>query len=112
MFDSNLVVFAQGAPQSGLGSMLLPMGIMFVIFYFLVWRPQSEERKEHENFVKGLKSGDEVVTAGGLLGTVSAVDGLVVTIEISKGTKVKVLKSQVQGSKAKLVQGAKAESDE
>ncbi len=111
MFDYILLMQAQPSPTQSLMSMLPAMLMMFGVFYLLVWRPQSKERQTHENFVKGLKSGDLVVTTGGLLGKVKSVDGNVVTLEVSKGTRVEFLKSQIQGTQAKLVKGESGDDD-
>ena len=65
------VLFAQAAPvgPSPFGSLFM-FGSIFAIFYFLVIRPQSKQRKEHEAKVMGLKKGDQVITAGGIVGEV------------------------------------------
>lgn len=96
---------AAGPPSAGdaIISMLTPLVLVFFVFYFLMWRPQAKRQQEHQSFLNALKSGDEVVTAGGLLGTVRGVDGKVVTVEVAKGVKIKVLKSQVRGSRKSIV---------
>ena len=101
----NLLAQAGAAPSGAdqLISMVTPLIMIFVVFYFLMWRPQSKRQQEHQSFLNALKSGDEVVTAGGVIGTVRAVDGKVVTVEVSKGTKIKVLKTQIRGSRETLV---------
>lgn len=79
----------------------MPILLIFVVFYFIMWRPQAKRQKEHESFLAGLKSGDEIVTTGGLLGTVRAIDDDIVTLEVSKGTKIRILKSQIRLSRDK-----------
>ena len=106
MIDYILLMQAQPTPTQSLMSMLPAMLMMIGVFYLLVWRPQAKEREEHDNFTKALKVGDEVVTMGGMLGRVKSVDDKVVTIEVAKGTKIRFLKSQIQGTQAKLVKGA------
>ena len=73
-------------------SFFLMMGAIFLIFYFLVIRPQNKQQKEREEFLKTAAKGDDVVTQGGLHGRVAAVDGDVLEVEIArvKGDKVKV----------------------
>lgn len=73
-------------------SFFLMMGAIFLIFYFLVIRPQQKTQKEREEFLKTAAKGDDVVTQGGLHGRVAAVDGDVLEVEIArvKGDKVKV----------------------
>jgi len=98
-------------PQpAGLGDMLLPLGLMFLVFYFLLIRPNQKKSKQREDFVKNIKKGDEVITSGGLLGKVSGVTDIYLTLDISENVKVKVLKSHVSFS-AKEVQQEKKENE-
>lgn len=101
----SLLAQAAGTPSTAdtIVGMLTPFILIFFVFYFLMWRPQAKRQNAHQSFLNALKSDDEVVTAGGILGTVRSVDGNVVTIEVSKGTKIKVLKSQIRGSREALV---------
>jgi preprotein translocase subunit YajC len=88
---------AQGAGVTG-GSQLAPLLMMVVfiaIFYFLLIRPQQRKAKEHQAMVSKLAQGDEVVTAGGLLGRVLEVGDTFVTLEIAEGVRVKVQRFQV-----------------
>ena len=62
---------------------MLPIILMFVVLYFLMIRPQMKRQKEHRNLVAGLSKGDEVITAGGMLGKVTKVDDNYITLEIS-----------------------------
>ena len=71
------------------------VGVFFVIFYFLLFRPQQKRAKEHQNLVSKLAAGDEVVTTGGLLGKVAEVGDTFVTLEIAEGVRVKVQKVQI-----------------
>lgn len=102
---------APGAMEQ-LTSMLVPLAIIFFIFYLLIWRPQSKERQKLQEFLDRLSVGDEVVTVGGILGKVTSIDTDVVTLEISKGTKLRVLRRSIQGSKEKaLSKGDTSEDD-
>ncbi|HUL18404.1 MAG TPA: preprotein translocase subunit YajC [Steroidobacteraceae bacterium] len=74
---------------------LLMVGVFFVIFYFLLFRPQQKRAKEHQNLLSKLATGDEVVTTGGLLGKVTEVGESFVTLEIADGVRIKVQKMQV-----------------
>jgi len=74
----------------------LPMIALFVIFYFLLIRPQQKRQKDHKNMVAGLAKGDEVVTMGGVLGKIKAVDDNFITLEIAKGTEIRVQRMSVQ----------------
>ncbi len=107
---------AQTAPPtqtSPFGSLtgLLPLLAIFVLFWFLFIRPQSRQQKEHANFVASLKKGDEVVTQGGIIGTVTLVEDRTVTVDVGGGTKLRILKAQVAGQwKPVEAQPAKAEA--
>jgi len=86
-----------GAGSAGSGIMsFLPMIALFVIFYFLLIRPQQKRQKEHKTMVAGMAKGDEVVTMGGVLGKVIAVDDNFLTVEIAKGTEIRVQRMSVQ----------------
>jgi len=92
-FISN--AWAQGAPQGDPFGFLLPMLIIFGAFYFLLIRPQQKRQKAHAELVKGLSTGDEVVTAGGILGKVTSVSDHYATLEIADEVEIKVQKSTV-----------------
>ncbi|MBT8051407.1 MAG: preprotein translocase subunit YajC [Gammaproteobacteria bacterium] len=81
-------------PQAGLMS-FLPLIIIFVIFYFLLIRPQMKRAKEHKNLVAALSVGDEVVTNGGLLGKITKVGESFVTVEVGENVKVKLQRHAV-----------------
>ncbi len=85
---------AAGGGQSAITSMV-PLVIMFAIFYFLLIRPQQKKAKEHKALLEALKKGDQVVTAGGMHGKVSAVDDNVVTIEVANGVNIKFNKGHI-----------------
>ena len=76
---------------------LLMLGVMLVIFYFLLIRPQQKRAKEHKQMVGGLTRGDNVITSSGIYGRVVGIDGQVVTLEIAKNTHVRVLRHFVGG---------------
>jgi len=88
--------WAQGTGMTG-GGQLAPllMMVFIAIFYFLLIRPQQRKAKEHQAMVAKLAQGDEVVTAGGLLGRVLDVGDTFVTLEIADGVRVKVQRFQV-----------------
>ncbi len=74
------------------------LGGMLLIFYFLMWRPQSKRAKEHKTLLEGLSKGDEVVMNGGLMGRVVRVDDQYAVIEIGQNMEVKVQKAAVASS--------------
>lgn len=75
---------------------LLPLVAVFIIFYFLMIRPQMKRAKELKAMVDALQKGDEVVTAGGELGRVTKVSGSYVTLEIATNVEVLVQKATIQ----------------
>lgn len=74
---------------------LIMLALMFAIFYFLLIRPQQKRAKQHRELVNALKSGDQIVTAGGIYGKVAAVEETTVTIEIATGVKVKMNRASI-----------------
>ena len=98
--------FAQSAGSSAGGFSiggLIPFILIFVIFYFLLIRPQQKRVKEHKNMVQSLKRGDTIVSAGGIIGKiVKATDGSdEITVEISKGVNVDIARQMVSELKTK-----------
>lgn len=101
---------AQTAPEGGQTSPLtsfLPFILIAVVFYFIFFRPQAKQQKQHQAFLGGLKKGDEVVTQGGIIGTVVVVEDRTVTIDVGQGNKLRVLKAQI-GGQWKQVESAPA----
>ncbi|KAA0444605.1 MAG: preprotein translocase subunit YajC [Candidatus Thioglobus sp.] len=96
--------FAEGTGISAAGlSDLIPLALLFVVFYFLLIRPQQKRAKEHKMLLTALKTGDEVVTNGGIIGVVKSVDESFANIEVASGVVVKV---QKQGINQKLPKGS------
>jgi len=106
--------YAQAADGSLIGGLesFLPLILIFVVFYFLLIRPQQKKMKDHKALLGSIRRGDKVVTGGGILGTVTKViDDIEINIEISDGVKVRVQRSllstvipktePVSGSKSK-----------
>ena len=85
---------ASAGPESSILS-FMPIILMFVVLYFLMIRPQMKRQKEQKAMMDALGKGDEVITAGGLLGKVSKVSEAYVNLEIADGTEVVVQKSAV-----------------
>lgn len=91
--------FAQTAPEGAQNPIVgfLPFILIALVFYFIFFRPQQRQAKQHQAFVAALKKGDEVLTQGGIIGTVVLVEDRTVTIDVGGGTKLRVLKNQVAG---------------
>jgi preprotein translocase subunit YajC len=88
---------AQGAEAQGGGTLelILPLLLMFGIFYFLLIRPQQKKAKEHKNMVGALGKGDEIITNGGLLAKITGVDDNFLSCKISDNVEVKIQRHAV-----------------
>ncbi|MHC1698161.1 MAG: preprotein translocase subunit YajC [Geobacteraceae bacterium] len=73
----------------------IPLIFMFAIFYFLLIRPQQKKAKEHKALLETLKKGDQVVTAGGIHGKVTAIDDGVIVMEIATGVNIRINKGYI-----------------
>jgi preprotein translocase subunit YajC len=92
-----------GAGQGGAGGMigsLIPLVLIFVIFYFLLIRPQQKKAKEHKAMIASLKKGDKIVTSGGIYGVIEAVSANTVTVKVSENVKVKFGKAYIAALRA------------
>lgn len=95
---SGLVAQASGEPGAAGGLIsMLPILLMFAVIYFLMIRPQQKQAKQHRAFLDSLKAGDEVVTNAGIFGRVVSIADNVVTLEIARDVKVRMLKGQILG---------------
>lgn len=97
-----LPAFAQAAaPAAGGGDFMstligiLPLLLMFPILWFLVIRPQQKRAKAHQDMIKGLQKGDQVVTYGGLIGKVRAIQDDEIKVELAPNTEVRVVRSMI-----------------
>ena len=86
-----------GGGASGLG-LLVPLVLMGVLFYFLLIRPQQRRARAARDLISSVEVGDEIMTAGGILGTVTAMDDddELLTLEVAPGTRIRVVKRAVQ----------------
>lgn len=94
--------FAQTAPAAAAGSdmqstlmSMLPLVLMFVVLYFVMIRPQMKKQKEHRAMIDALAKGDEIATAGGMLGKVSKLGDSYVTLEVAAGVEIQIQRSAV-----------------
>ena len=86
---------AAGAQQQSTLTSLLPLALMFAVLYFFILRPQAKKAKLHQELLKNLKRGDEVITSGGIYGKVDGITEEFVTLEIASETKMKVLRQSI-----------------
>ena len=95
MTSSTLLLSAAAAPSGGASIFVqtIPLVLVFVIFYFLMIRPQQKRMKEHQAQIAAVKKGDRVVTGGGLIGKVTKVGETEVEVELGQGVKVTAVKS-------------------
>lgn len=92
-FISDAMAAAESQPDPIMS--FLPLVLIFVVFYFLLIRPQTKRAKEHKKMVEGLAKGDEVVTTGGLLGRITQLGENFVQVKIAEGVEVKVQRQAV-----------------
>lgn len=85
---------AGGQGAAGFGG-LIPIILMFVIFYFLLIRPQQKRTKEHREMIANLKKGDRIVTSGGIYGRITGLDENTLTVEIADKVRVKMVRGNV-----------------
>ena len=86
---------AEGQAPGGMGQMMVPMLIIFAIFYFMLIRPQQRKEKERKAMINDLKTGARVVFSGGIMGTVANVKEHTFVIKIADGVKVEVARGAV-----------------
>lgn len=86
-----------GQPGSPMGAAasLIPLVLIFVIFYFLLIRPQQKKAKEHKSMLESIKRGDKVITSGGIYGVVESVETNTLTLKIAENVKVKFGKGYI-----------------
>ena len=87
----------QGGGPGGIALQLVPMVLIFAIFFFLLIRPQQRERKRRDEMLRSLKKGDRVVTSGGLIGTIVGLNEQTVNLRIADTVRVECLRSAVTG---------------
>ena len=87
---------AIGGAAGGFAS-FIPLILIFVVFYFLLIRPQQKQAKQHQSFLSELKKGQKVLTKGGIYGVIQSLNDNVLTIEIAKDVVIKVSRDAVAG---------------
>jgi preprotein translocase subunit YajC len=105
------VAYAMGGKDAAGGMAgLIPLLLMFVIFYVLLIRPQQKQAKKREEYIKNLKLGDRVVTTGGLHGEVKGMTDTTLTLEIADKVRVKVTRSAIGGSSQEAAASTESKS--
>jgi preprotein translocase subunit YajC len=87
---------AAGAPQGSPFVTLIMLGVLFAAFYFILIRPQAKRAKEQKAMIAALAKGDEVVTAGGMLGRIANLGEAYVALDIAEGVEIKVQRQAIQ----------------
>ncbi len=96
LFETTACAAYAGAPGGDAGLInIIMLGGFVLIFYFLLIRPQNKRRKEHQELVSSLNKGDEVVTAGGVVGTITKVEDDFVKVQVSDAVEMRIQKSAV-----------------
>lgn len=102
----------ESAAQGGAGLMnFLPFVLVFVIFYFLLIRPQQKRAKEHRIMLENLKKNDRVITAGGIYGTIVSLDDTALTLEIAEKVRIKILRANIAAQVGKTGDKEKTEKE-
>jgi len=95
----NNYVFAQSrqevSPGTGMFTSFFPLILIFVIFYFLLIRPQQKKMREHQKMLSALKKGDHILTNGGIYGTIVNIKGNILEVKITEETKIQLARSAV-----------------
>lgn len=95
----NIILAQSNAAQPGysaFASIIIPLGLMFLILYFLILRPQKREQQRHQNMLNNLKRGDKVITAGGIIGRIHSIGDRTVVLDLGNKVKVEFLKSTIR----------------
>jgi preprotein translocase subunit YajC len=93
---------ADAAVPAGMANItqFVPLILIFIVFYFLLIRPQQKKAKEHQNYLANLKKGDKVITGGGIHGQITGITDTVVTLEVAENVRIKVSRSAIAGAAA------------
>jgi preprotein translocase subunit YajC len=105
MFSAMLLQIGGGA--GGFGGFLIPLGLMFGIMYLMVIMPQQRQRKKTQEMLSSLKTGDKVITNGGIYGTVNGIDGDSLIVKISAEPPVKIRISRAAIAQVEASEDAK-----
>ncbi|MFC2002416.1 preprotein translocase subunit YajC [Chloroflexota bacterium] len=90
---------APGAEGGGSWTPIIFLGLLFVIFYFLLIRPQRKKQKEHQHLVEELRKGDRVITAGGIYGQIESLDQDSAVLKIESGVTIRIARASIAGKR-------------
>lgn len=114
MFISEALANAgQSAGQGNFASIAIQLGLVFLIFYFLLIRPQQKKMKQHTEMLMNIKKGDMIVTGGGIYAEVKKIEDMYITVEIAEGTEIVINRSTIRdvvGAEDKKAVKTKAET--
>ena len=96
-FELALTLASAAAPSGSTAFVvqIMPLRFIFIIFYFLMIRPQQKQRREMQNMLSNLQKGDRIVTRGGIVGTIDKVEEQTVRIEVGSGPKLRIQRDYV-----------------
>src|SRR5258707_15292042 len=100
-------IVLQASGSSGFGGFLIPLGLMFAIMYFMVIMPQQKQRKKTQEMLAALKTGDKIITNGGIYGSITGIDGDSVLLKISAEPQVKIRISRAAIAQVEASEDAK-----
>jgi preprotein translocase subunit YajC len=99
---------APAGPGAGGIASFIPLILIFIVFYFLLIRPQQKKAKEHQQFLNNLRKGERIVTSGGIHGRITGLTDSTVTVEIADGVRIKVNRGSIMGTVADVEKLASA----
>ena len=105
MFDfliNNAYAQDKVVPQAGGIMTFVPFILIFVIFYFLLIRPQKKKMQEEQAMIGALSKGDEIFTKSGIIGVITGMTEKIITLEVAEGTKIKIIRGQIGGLAKKI----------
>lgn len=87
---------AAAAPQASVASTLIQLALIFIVFYFILIRPQQKKISQHQAMLEAIKKGDKIITGGGIYGTVTKADGIKLEVKIAEGLTITVNRATVR----------------
>jgi preprotein translocase subunit YajC len=108
-----MILFASGASGAqGFSSLILFLGLLVVIWYLLIIRPQSRQRHKTQEMIANLKTGDRVVTNGGIVGTIAGFGSNTVHLQVANQVKIEVIRSAISGMQGEEHSAAAKKAEE